>query len=70
MLEPIITGMAYLTGIISEATILTIILVDVDEDWTTTVANTPIMRPAKGLVRTTLLLKASDAYLPLKILDL
>lgn len=56
--------MAYLTGIISEATMLTIMLVEVDDDCTTTVANTPIISPASGFVSTTLLLKASDAYRP------
>lgn len=50
--------MAYFTGIISEATILTIIEVDVEDDCMITVLNKPIIRPANGLVKTTELLKA------------
>ena len=56
--------MAYLTGTISDATKLTTILVEVEDDWTTTVDKTPIIRPASGFVNTTLLLKASEAYFP------
>ena len=67
MLLPMIIGIAYRTGMISEATILTIMLVEVDEDWTTTVANMPIIRPANGFVRTTLLRNASEAYFPMKL---
>ncbi len=57
-------GIAKRTGKISEATILTTILLDVEEDCTTTVAKRPIIRPAKGFVSTTLLRNASDAYRP------
>jgi hypothetical protein len=64
MFEPIMIGMAKRTGMISEATMLTMMLVDVDDDCTTTVANIPIMRPASGFVSTTLLRNASDAYFP------
>ena len=49
-------GIAYLTGIISEATILTIIDVDVEDDCIITVLNKPIIRPANGFVNTTELL--------------
>ena len=49
----IIIGIAYLTGIISEATILTIIDVDVDDDCMITVLSKPIIRPANGFVNTT-----------------
>jgi hypothetical protein len=45
---------------------LTIILVDVEEDCTSTVANTPIMRPANGFVSTSLLENASLAYRPMQ----
>ena len=48
----------------SEATMDTMIDVAVDEDCTSTVDKIPIIRPASGFVNTTLLLNASEAYLP------
>ena len=61
ILVPIMIGIAYLTGMISLATMLTIIDVEVDDDWIITVDNKPIIKPANGLVKTTELLNACDA---------
>lgn len=61
ILVPIMIGIAYLTGMISLATMLTIIDVEVDDDWIITVDSKPIIKPANGLVKTTELLNACDA---------
>ncbi len=58
-------GIAYLTGMIWEDTIDTIMLVEVELLCTTTVAKIPIIKPASGFVKTTFDLNASEAYLPL-----
>ena len=51
-----------------DETIDTIILVDVELLCTITVAKIPIIKPAKGLVKTTFDLNASEAYLPILIM--
>ena len=50
---------------LSEETIETTILVDVEDDWTATVTIMPIIRPTKGFW-TNLLLKNSVTNLPLQ----
>ena len=48
MLAPRIMGMAVLTGT-SVATSPTMMEVEVEEDWTSTVTSTPIITPTTGL---------------------
>jgi hypothetical protein len=48
MLDPMIIGMAVLTGT-SVATRPTMMVVEVEEDWTSTVTSTPIITPTTGL---------------------
>ena len=50
MLEPMIMGMAVCTGT-SVATRPTMMAVEVEEDWTSTVTSTPIITPTTGLFR-------------------
>ncbi len=40
----------FIVNLLSAATIETIILVDVDDDWTTTVTTRPIIKPVKGFL--------------------
>jgi hypothetical protein len=46
-----ITGMAVLTGMVPAPTRETTIEVEVEDDWTKTVASTPTMSPAIGFSR-------------------
>ena len=50
MFDPMIIGTAVLTGT-SVATRPTMMVVEVEEDWTRTVTSTPIMTPTTGLFR-------------------
>ena len=48
--DPIIIGIAVFTGT-SVATRPTMMVVEVEEDWTRTVTSTPIITPTTGLFR-------------------
>merc|ERR1719334_378661 len=63
MLAPMIIGMAVGTGT-SVATRLTMIEVDVEEDWTRTVRRMPIITPTIGLLRSSELAKKAPRDLP------
>ena len=49
MFAPITTGMAWFSSITPAATRLTTMEVEVEEDWTSTVAMMPVISPAIGL---------------------
>lgn len=48
--------------LLSPATMLTTMLVEVDDDWRRTVTSTPIMRPQNGLFSSLLLLRALPVH--------
>ena len=62
MLAPMIIGTAASTLMVPAATSPTIVDVDTEDDWTSTVASTPTKRPARGLL--TLSKSCSSTPLP------
>ena len=67
MLAPMIIGMAVLTGAPAD-TRPTMMEVEVEEDWTNTVTNTPIINPTTGFVRSSELEKREPRFFPPRIL--
>merc|ERR1719225_1841779 len=68
MLAPMIIGMAVLTGAPAD-TRPTIMEVEVEEDWTNTVTNTPIIKPTTGFFSRSELEKRAPMFFPPRILN-
>mmetsp|Transcript_35062 Transcript_35062/g.88376 ORF Transcript_35062/g.88376 Transcript_35062/m.88376 type:complete len:229 (+) Transcript_35062:967-1653(+) len=68
MLAPMIMGIAFFTSMRPAAVMVMMMDVLVDEDWTSTVARMPIIKPATGLSKSSLFRKVAPAVFPPKIL--